>query len=484
MQLNKTTIKEILASIPEKSSLYNYLKWLSKENTDYSAYEKLSKENLTDCSLFLSIVMRTQGKRPEALQEVLSKVASQTYQNFELILLAHKLTESNEVIVKSIIENLPISLKSKIRYYIVNEGNRTTPLNYGFAYSKGKYIAILDDDDLVYDNWIEEFYKASLENEGKLLHALCEYQNWSSTFDGTKNVLKCESAKKLTDLSTAHENKLFSNNYDYINELFENCCPPVSLAFPSFVFKSLNIHFDESLSTAEDWDFILRTVNVCGYKNINKFTSIYRNWINSENSHTLHSDEEWNDNYATIKKKMSECAKLLPNDYDFSEIYSYFFNKHIYSLNKDKVKLYTSVNKKFNEELAVIKYPEVFEDGFKIEFTTEDLNDTEIKFIRFDPTDYGKIILKDFSCTILFENNKERIFNLNSCRHAGMELKNKVYYPLDDPYLILKLPKKKKIISIKFTYRIDRELSETDSDEISKKLKKFQMSYFSFFRKC
>ena len=82
MQLNKTTIKEILASIPEKSSLYNYLKWLSKENTDYSAYEKLSKENLTDCSLFLSIVMRTQGKRPEALQEVLSKVASQTYQNF------------------------------------------------------------------------------------------------------------------------------------------------------------------------------------------------------------------------------------------------------------------------------------------------------------------------------------------------------------------------------------------------------------------
>ena len=65
-----------------------------------------------------------------------------------------------------------------------------------------------------------------------------------------------------------------------------------------------------------------------------------------------------------------------------------------------------------------------------------------------------------------------------------MELKNKVYYPLDDPYLILKLPKKKKIISIKFTYRIDRELSETDSDEISKKLKKFQKSCFSFFSKC
>lgn len=51
-------------------------------------------------------------------------------------------------------------------------------------------ILVLDDDDLVYDSWVDEFYKLHLVNNGKLLHAYCVHERWSSNFNGKVNVLE------------------------------------------------------------------------------------------------------------------------------------------------------------------------------------------------------------------------------------------------------------------------------------------------------
>src|SRR5690606_7939194 len=102
---------------------------------------------------FLSIIMRTQGTRPHTMIEAFTSLAAQTCQDFEVLVIGHKLSLTNQKSVERIIEDNPAWLREKIRLLKLGEGNRTRPLNFGFKRAKGDYIAILDDDDVPFAHW-------------------------------------------------------------------------------------------------------------------------------------------------------------------------------------------------------------------------------------------------------------------------------------------------------------------------------------------
>ena len=104
---------------------------------------------------FLSIIMRTQGKRKLELEEALLSVYGQCDQDYELLLMGHNLDDEGKENVDKIIDETPKDLRDKIRYIDVIGGTRTTPLIRGFEEARGQYVAILDDDDIVFDNWVE-----------------------------------------------------------------------------------------------------------------------------------------------------------------------------------------------------------------------------------------------------------------------------------------------------------------------------------------
>ena len=282
----------------KKTNLGKFITQLNKIKTETTniLYNTEYEPKNRELQPFLSVIIRTQGNRLHELREVFLCLSAQTNTNFEVILIGHKLNKETKVEIFQIVNHQIPWLKNKIFFVNLSYGNRTTPLNLGFSLSRGKYISIFDDDDLVFANWVDEFYKSSVQNDGMILHAYSATQEWSKIYNSPlQNCLRAEN----------EPNSIYCHPYNWISQLSTNTCPPISLSFPSYIFKHYNIQFDEELTTTEDWDFLLRTSMFTGVSDIKKVTSIYRKWKNAENSTTVHSKEEWVKNYKIIQNKIS-----------------------------------------------------------------------------------------------------------------------------------------------------------------------------------
>jgi len=91
----------------------------------------------------LSVVMRTQLRRPEALRDALLCLAAQTDGRFELLLVAHDVDSAG---VESVLRDQPHWLRERTRVLTARGGTRSRPLNVGFSAARGSHVAVLDDD--------------------------------------------------------------------------------------------------------------------------------------------------------------------------------------------------------------------------------------------------------------------------------------------------------------------------------------------------
>lgn len=262
----------------------------------------LEEERPDRGSCFLSVVMRTQGRRPETLREALASLQAQTDQNFEVILVAHKPSDEQMTLVSSIADSFAPDFRQKIRLYRLEHGHRSMPLNIGFAHARGEYIIALDDDDLVAENWVEAFHQTAPLHPGAILHAYTISQKWtvSPLPDGSQQLVRC-----------GEDDDYFCKPFDWTQQLQINSCPNMSTAFPAAAFADYGFLFDDTLDTTEDWDFLMRTAFFFGVADIPLPTSIYREWVNRENSQALHSKEEWAANRSRIQERFEKSLLIL-----------------------------------------------------------------------------------------------------------------------------------------------------------------------------
>ena len=257
---------------------------------------------------FLSVVTRTQGKRLDTLRDVLLCLSAQECQDFELIVVGHRLDEQARHSVEGLIAAVWPVQPHKARLVCVDQGNRTTPLNVGFGASRGRYVAILDDDDVVLGHWVETFKELAAKHPGRVLRSRVVVQT-------SEPVQPRYSGRAVQAISGM--GKEFLVDFDVFEHLVENRSPPVSLAFPRFAFRDFGIHFDEEITTAEDWDFLMRVVLVCGVADSRAVTGIYRKWHRAESSLTVHSPAEWLSNRDRAYDKMDAIPLLLPPNSTF-----------------------------------------------------------------------------------------------------------------------------------------------------------------------
>ncbi len=252
---------------------------------------------------FLSVITRTVGTRLDGLKEVFLCLAGQDCMDFEEIVLGHNLAPEAKAGVLKEIEDAPGALQGKICFHEVSGGTRTTPINVGFQLSRGLYTAILDDDDLVLANWVSAFLSLFESHNGKLFHSgiLKQAYDRVERTDGS-----------FFSTPAGPYEKEYVCNFDYTNMMRLNRCPPHSIAFPRWIFHNYGLRFDETLTTTEDWDFIMRAASICGVAETGQTAGIYRWWREGTSSRTEHGAEEWDKNKEIIEDKIRSKFFILP----------------------------------------------------------------------------------------------------------------------------------------------------------------------------
>jgi glycosyltransferase involved in cell wall biosynthesis len=184
------------------------------------------------------------------LREAIDSILTQTYKDFEFLIINDGSTDNSENIIASYND-------SRIRY-VKNECNLKliTTLNKGIELAKGKYIVRMDADDISAPTRIE---KQVIFMEKNPEIGLCG--SWFTSFG--------EVAESICKYKEQHDEILF--------KMFYQChfCHP-SLIIRKKVFEDLEIPFDKKFIHAEDYELYFRLATKWKFHNLQESLVKYR----------------------------------------------------------------------------------------------------------------------------------------------------------------------------------------------------------------
>ena len=191
----------------------------------------------------VTIVVRTRN-RPAMLRRALASIDSQTYRNFEVVVVNDA---GDEAEVRSVIDPLDAAFKKAITI-VTNEvsNGREAALESGFNASRCPYYAIHDDDD----SWHPDFLAKTVayldeHTEAGGVATRCQVVRERVRADGT-----CIEIDRET-LSTDN------HGLSLVDVMVENYTPPISQLIRRETADRVG-HWDGSLQTQADWEFNLR----------------------------------------------------------------------------------------------------------------------------------------------------------------------------------------------------------------------------------
>ncbi len=190
----------------------------------------------------VSVIVPT-NNRSHMLKLAIDSILSQSYQNFEIIIIANGCTDDTVEIVKIFQDR-----DDRIKFYNVQDSiGGAEARNIGLENTKGEFIAFLDDDD--------EWHRQKLEVQLDII------KNNEYAIIGTNYITVSETKKKEIR---------FSKNIVWLEDLFyENNLGSFSFCLTKKEYiLDAKIHSD--LSANQDWDLwltILSQTNLPAYVN-------------------------------------------------------------------------------------------------------------------------------------------------------------------------------------------------------------------------
>jgi len=182
-------------------------------------------------NILFSVIVPTYN-RESFIVKTIQSVLSQTYLNFELIIVDDGSTDNTEQLVKKIQDK-------RIKYYKKKNGERGAARNYGTNKAKGGYITFLDSDDLLYSKYLEEANSFIKRNKSiAVFHQLYEVRN---------------NTGKLIQAADYSNSNIFKSLITKGN--FMSC---QGLFLKNDTAKSNLFNEDRKLAGSEDYELLLR----------------------------------------------------------------------------------------------------------------------------------------------------------------------------------------------------------------------------------
>ena len=296
-------LHDLLLGVREQSSDAALINEFVRAYAPLSAPVGRTSEQSSKEAPFITVLIRTQGNRPATLQESLLSLAAQTVQDFEVLLLAHNVPRESLTHLRYLADVFGEDFGNRVTVIPVDGGGRTRPLTVGVERAQGDYVAILDDDDVVFGHWIETFRALARKHPGKVLRSpVAEQDVQPIVWGGDRAGYDVVSRPRCR----------WPEPFDVIDHLWENHSPPCGWAVPRSVFTHQGLRFDESLPVLEDWDVLMQAVLWCGVVDTGQIIALWRRWKVGDSSTSVHSENEWNQARSAITAKLDAKPLLLP----------------------------------------------------------------------------------------------------------------------------------------------------------------------------
>jgi glycosyltransferase involved in cell wall biosynthesis len=211
----------------------------SNESSDI---KNLASDRKEEAPLFSAVIPTY--NRPDKLHNAIDSVFNQSFKSFEVIVVNDYGSSA-----QSVIADFP---SEQIRYF-EHEENRGlgAARNTGIRNANGKYIAVLDDDDL--------FYPHHFETAAQVLSEAVP-------------VIYTDAVRAVYELREGQQVLLdkhvpYSVDFDRNILLIANIAPVNCFVFSKKLAVQAGL-FDEALTTLEDWEFWIRLSALTPFKHI------------------------------------------------------------------------------------------------------------------------------------------------------------------------------------------------------------------------
>nr|WP_315252783.1 glycosyltransferase family 2 protein [uncultured Flavobacterium sp.] len=224
------------------------------------------------------------------LDETLQSVLSQTYSNWECIIVNDGSPDNTEAVAKVWAEK-----DSRFIYFAKQNGGLSSARNAGLKVAKGDFIQFLDSDDILGNEKLEVSVNLSV-NEGSDI-VITDFKRFRKTITKLKRAF-CDLGKQ----EFSFDSMLLKWDVEFTIPI--HC---------GFFKKALlnNVAFHEELKAKEDWKFwidIFRNNPKVSY--VNKVLVFYRLHDKGMTRDSAHMDENHNNAYLIIYNSLDDKNKI------------------------------------------------------------------------------------------------------------------------------------------------------------------------------
>jgi hypothetical protein len=251
---------------------------------------------------FLSVITRTTGSRA-SIVDTLTCLAAQTDDDLEVLLMVNTIDRSSVDAVLSLVETFHEGFRQRVRVDVSTEPHRVHPLNRGLDQARGRYVTVLDDDDLVFADWVEQFRRVAKQHPGAIIRCRAVDQD-AAAIDG--------SPLGVTATATSGFDVAYRPAFDLASHLAGGQSPQGSVCFPVDELDEFELRFDPTMVVCEDLEFLLRAAVLCGVVDTGTFGLVYRRWTATQSSaHTVDA-EVWEESMREVVRRLDAGPLLTP----------------------------------------------------------------------------------------------------------------------------------------------------------------------------